>query len=935
MNITFQNQTNRTDSVPGYPDHAETRRITPGKDSRKAAGEAVNVSFSAADSNLNRFCVLGEEKAGRENGKSITELQQEASVTDVGISQDYMTLMSNTMSAEDYQKLSRDGFDFSSMDPEEAVTIVDKIKAELVRSGKQIAGYTDDIDMETLTAAVGSETLARALADRFQAADIPMTKENMDAAGRAWTMARDLKAPTEEVCQYMADNEMEPEIWNFYLAQNSGADCGASSHGAADQDKSYLADENIQKQIEQVLIQAGYEASEENRKSAEWLLERNLPLTEDSIRCLKNLQDAVVPVTEEDFAQAAADAIASGKDPIHASLAGKDQAGKTIYEKAVEVMDYYQTLDIETLDIGTLSARKQLEEIRLRMTAEINVKLLKSGFSIDTAPMEDLIKVLREAEKTIAGQYFPEDAGAVEKYENWNETNRIMQEIPELPAQLLGTVRIGVAGEEDGTVLSRFHEEGVALRQAYEKAGEQYETLMTVPRTDLGDSMQKAFGNVEELVRGLGLDAVEENYRAVRILGYNRMEITAENVERVRTADAQVQELVGKMTPAATLQMIRDGVNPLEQSFDQLNDYFENQPEDFQKQAESYSRYLYGLEQNNQISEQERDSYIGVYRLLHQIERRDGAAIGAVINEQAELQFANLLSAVRSGKFRHMDVRATDELSMLKEMVRKGEGRSISDQISQGFARAQLAQLRSVTETNSEAVAMLERGELPASAENLLAAQKFTANEVNPYKALKKKPGDLWEQIAEKSTFRAEYEESVSEMQEETEEIALTQASSSLDVRSMQLVHRQLSIMGSLSRQEEYFLPMEMGGDEALVHLTFESGGSEKGGIFIEVDYGQDAHLEAHLQVKNNQIEGFLLGKTSSEVTKLQETSDIFYNLINENASMDLEAAKLPVVNSRNIKMTRMSESNSREDTNSPDNGMLYRVAKLFLQAIR
>ena len=48
------------------------------------------------------------------------------------------------------------------------------------------------------------------------------------------------------------------------------------------------------------------------------------------------------------------------------------------------------------------------------MTAEVNVKLLKSGFSIDTAPMEELIEALKRAEYELAGQYFPRDSMAVE-----------------------------------------------------------------------------------------------------------------------------------------------------------------------------------------------------------------------------------------------------------------------------------------------------------------------------------------------------------------------------------------------------------------------------------------------------------------------------------------------------------------------------------------
>ena len=65
---------------------------------------------------------------------------------------------------------------------------------------------------------------------------------------------------------------------------------------------------------------------------------------------------------------------------------------------------------------------------------------------------------------------------------------------------------------------------------------------------------------------------------AVRILAYNRMEITAENIERVKEADKQVTAVIEKLTPKNVLQMIRDGVNPLEKTFWELESYFAENP---------------------------------------------------------------------------------------------------------------------------------------------------------------------------------------------------------------------------------------------------------------------------------------------------------------------------------------------------------------------
>lgn len=961
MNITFQNQSGRCDSAnTNYTDRTESGKTCRAQEkTRHREPGGVNVSFSAGEGGLDVFGVMGDERQGRNKTRTLAELQQEASYTDVGISQDYMTVMSHTMSEEDFQELSEEGFHFASLDPETAVTIVDKIKAELVRSGKQIAGYTDDLDLDTLAAAVGSDALARAMADSLGQADIPLTEENIAAVGKAWDMAAELSTPTEYTYQYMVDNEMEPEIWNFYLAKNSGADNAVQNSGMAQTDLDFLADEKIQKQIDRVLEQAGYETDGENRQSARWLLEKRLPLTAESIGRLKRLQAAAVPVTEESFASAAARAIAEGKEPVYADLSQKGGASDNLYERAVGALEYY-TAQYEAQGTfageyaeaqewlhaqGDLTARKQLEEIRLRMTAEVNVKLLKSGFAIDTAPMEQLIEALRRAEKEVADSYFPGDTQAVSKYESWNQTDRVMKELPTLPAKLLGTVRIE---GENATVLEHFHAEGMELRLTYERAGESYEALMTVPRTDLGDSMDKAFGNVEELAGELGLEASEEVNRAVRILGYNRMEITEENVNRVLEADAQVHGLMEKMTPAATLKMIRDGINPLEQSIAELNHYFDSLPESYQEAAESYSRYLYGLEQSHQITQEERETYIGVYRLLHQIGKKDGAAIGAVVNTRAQLQFSNLLSAVRSDRFRHMDVRATDETGLLRELVKEGKELSVSEQINRSYNRDSLDRMRRLTEVDANAVAMLERGAVPANAGNLMAADELTRNFNNPFKTLREKAQklrgeteqietgvNLWELLSDKTAFQESYKELVTNLQTATEELTLDYAQESLDVRALQLVHRQLGIMGGLVRGEEYVLSMYVGEEPAAVHLTLERGGAEKGGIAIAVDVGENIHIEACLQVKNHRVEGFLLGKSPEEVRKLQETSDIFYSLINENASLELEAAKLPVVSRGNINMTRTSENNSQGEDISPDNGTLYHVAKLFLQAIR
>lgn len=935
MKITFQNQKT-----------IETEHLNPAR--RESVRDKTPVdrrsAVSAVYNNGNRSVGVDAGK-----GKSVLQLQQEAAGVDVGIQQDYMTLMSNTMSEEDYARLQEEGFDFGSMDPEETVTIVDKIKAELVRSGKRIAGYTDDIDMETLAAALGSQALAQTVAESFREADLPLTEENISAVAQAWTMANQLEAPEQGSIRYLLDNGLDNEIWNLYMAQNSGAAAGGTEAPAyyAEDIKGYYtrtggnaADGELAVQIDDIIARSGRQPDEESRQDAAWLLDNGLPLTEKNLEQLKQLKELEFPVTMEAFAKAAAMAVEQGKSPLRAELSGESVG---LYEKAARWDEYYHSEQAWEACEGNLTARRQLEEIRLHMTAEANVKLLKSGFSIDTAPMEKLISALRQAEKELAEQYFPQESDAVGRYREYKAAETAVRELPGLPAGVIGSFAEGQSIE----TLGDFHTEGKALQYTYKKAGESYETLMTAPRRDLGDSIKKAFANVDDILGDLGQGLTEENRRAVRILGYNRMEMNLENLEKVKEADRQVQTVVEKLTPAATLKMIRDGVNPLEKSFGELEEYFAGLPEEYQSTAESYSRFLYGLERNHEITDAERESYIGIYRLVRQIEKTDGAAVGTLVNAQAEVHFANLLSAVRTGKAKSLDAKVGDELGTVSEIIRSGE--SIPAQISRAFTemaetvltdasynetaeaeynREQLAQYRSaLASADAECAAMLQRGELPAGADNLIAAMALLEDEENLFDgntADENPTTELWQQLDRPEEFEESYAEALADTQAAVEEATFGSADSSLDVRHMQLCHKQLTIAGRLAQKQEFFLPLEIDGKMTRVHLCFEHNSYGSSQVEIAVRSGGQAGLSAELGFKDGKLDG-ILKNNGQEVMKTERIADIFRQ----------EAGESWIVGNVSVVTTDVRAAAGGGMDAGTENRELYRVAKVFLHAVQ
>ena len=952
MKITFQNQTvNETDN---RTESTRTDKNTWGKNKTQRSKKSENENiFGAVYESGQMAMPVGAEENNK--GKSLIELQQDAANTNVALQQDYMTLLSHTMSQEDYAKACEDGFDPRELDQDTAVTIVDKIKAELVRSGQNIAGYTDDIDLDTLAAAVGSDTLAQSIEEQFRAADIPLTPENVEELKTAWDLASSLQQPQDGEIGYLVDNELEPEIWNLYVAENSGAKVQQNT-----------VPQELQDQMDKVITDAGLPLNDENRQKARWLVGAGLPLTTDTLQQLAELDTIAYPVSEDTFAQAAASAVAEGKSPVHANLGQQEN----IYEKAAGmVQEWFSDAKWDTT-AENLAARKQLEEIRLRMTAEVNVKLLQSDFSIDTAPMEQLIEALRKAEAEVADKYFPGETDAVAKYETYTQTVQVTNELPGLPVSVLGPYSLEQKASQE--TVAEFHSQGKALQTAYTEANERYETLMTAPRRDLGDSIRKAFSNVDDILTDMSLDKTPENQRAVRILAYNRMELTSENMEKVKEADRQVTAVVEKLTPKNVLQMIRDGVNPLEKTFEELESYFAENPQSYEEETEEYSRFLYQLEQKKDITESERKAYIGIYRMVHQIEREDGAAVGAVVNTGAELQFSTLLAAARSRRTSHMDWKVSDDTGLTQE-VRFSEN-NISEQISVGMAKEILAevsedtesrnayyqecmqQMREAADTEPEAAQLLQKGEVNTSASNLLAAQvlledpaelfgdlqryreKYNKEKEMPLATAGEEPAgaeasELWEQL-DQQNFAEDYRAMLQDAVEETETNSIEQAENHLDVKQLQLIHKQLHLAEKLQDKQEYFLPMYLGDRLAGVHLTMQQGSGEAQTVDIRVDAGEE-QLEAHLQVTGERVEGYLVGNTPEEVTKLEKTSDIFLEWIQTDTSADWKAEKLPIVSSRD--MTRMAAGeiqNADTIESRADAGQLYRLAKGFLQAV-
>lgn len=947
--------------------------------SKKAAVVGSSNSVDMSDTIYAR--PQAKNEAGNNDGTDMAEnLLNDMNQTSENRRND-MIVTASTTTSDDYKAAKDDGYDV-------IVTETDKIKAVLAKAGVDISIYGDDLSREQLTDITGSQTEAAMLVNQMKAYDIPATDDNIKAGTDAIDRAKSLTNISNETKAYLVRNNMNPTISNVYKAtysssqvQNYKQKVGITDNvkqlyddnqygdkGAGSQGK--ISDElfeELKPQLKQILDDAHIDSSDENLNQCRWLIDEDIAVTPDNV-LLANQIDGITAAGEnvgsDFYARAVTEALAMGKKATDATMS-QDGLTFDMAKKACDVLGEATADDIVTLESDNIpvtienlskliaargkdsaasqgsankavdnqitdsrearlvTAQRKLEEARLSMTAEANLSLIKKGVSIDTEPIERVVELLKQQENKYYGALFGESSveASDDRVRMYNNVCDIFNQMKQQPAYVL------TLESADDTVYE-LYTAGKAMKQSLEAAVSGYETLMTSPRADMGDSISKAFQNVDDILKELQIDTSESNRRAVRILAYNSTDITEDNIKQIKSVDEQVQRALNDMTPAVTIEMIKRGISPLDMSMSDISDTARQiKSENPDERDEKFSEFLWKLEKNNEISEEERNSYIGIYRLISQVEQSDGAVIGSLVNQGADITMKNLLTAVRVRGKSAMDYKVDDTfagvdsvsrgikidsqiesayhtnclrdvldtlspekmefvkydswLDMTPEQLRQAVYEADEDNaLSEQYATEQLRQFNQAVSVPENVYAFLEKYDVKTTAVNLMAASRLMKN---PSEAVR----NLWER-GESATARALLDETLrrfSDSVKNPKELAQAQETladtaehvmdsmiiedrhtGSIDIRQMKLLCSQLRIASNMSRQENYIVPIETADGVTGMKLRIVRGEDKKGLVDIFLEDKKCGRVAAYFEAKENSVSAMIV--TDDEQTK-------------------------------------------------------------------
>ena len=918
-----------------------------GIDKTSAGRNHLNIHASRIDQNA--FLVTKSEPStySVEGLKSFDEIKAKASMKNVSLENNAFAVMATSMSADDVAKMADEGFSPSEMTDSETVTVLDKIKATLVKSGVNIDGFTDDLSKEQIEQIAGSSAYANAIEAALKETALPATIENVTEISEVLNVSGELTIPSDDAKKYMINNCPEPTVNNFYIANHSSsADTSANRASYYMDETGYVgknptdADiESLSPQIEKIISDAGLSVNEQTINEAKWLINKDIPLTKENLTNLENLESVSFPLDTETVALSAASALAEGKNAKDGLLSDPE----SIHIKAAKF--------VESLNFDDVAKRRILEETRLILTLEASVSLLKKGINLDTKDLEKLVDDLKQAEKESYAPFLMDnDEVDIKKYDDeltlkldvFKQTVIAIEHVKTAPLSVVGDV----AFSEKTPTLNEVAELSNKAKSEFSKAERSYETMMTMPRYDMGDSIKKAFRNVDDILEDLEIEATRLNEKAVRILGYSGMEITEANIEKAVKAEVAVENVITHMTPARTLKMIRDGFNPLDTDIYELSNELLSEDEDTGNTK--YTEFLYKLEKSSEITESEKSAFIGLYRLFRKIEKSDGKLVGDVIKADAKLTLSNIISASRSDRQVGTDIKIDDSFGALEKLITHGE--SITDQILQGFktkelnkqyAKEEADEIRNIITKEEAIVRALENADSPKSPINMAAANMLLNSRGTIFKGLLKgldeEEKDVFDkeisELADSFDDEDSVKNAINSFTEKTQEIIKNKAQIAdkyIDVKSLKLLNKQLSIINKMADSRTYEVPVIINGSYTSINLKIVNDTENAGKVKAYFETEETGRVSAEFDLRDGKVSGIITTENSFFEGVIKEREDSFKE---EFKGAGVEISSMYYVNKRGISVK--GNYTDENDVSTPATKQLYSVAKAIIKAVQ
>lgn len=836
------------------------------------------------------------------------------------------------LSGADAVKIDEDGFNLTDATDDDMVNIVEKIKIELAMHSDDYVSYGTSVSRDKIESVAGNAGAANRIEQKMSGADIAVNDDSIREVSNAVDMAQNLKPLSEDTKAYMVANNIVSTIAGIYQAQSatvSGYGMGAATDEA-------ISDEDFEKLrqgIEKIINDAGLEVNEGNINNARMFIDKQIPVTTDNLSYKAKLDSLDIEETVNDT-DAVLDKIFEymklGKRAEDTDITGSDMddiitAFNTLenatYEDVANVLskgnvftiaslkleldarvfnpDYSNvqemTVDKEAVDKkagdkeNIDEAYDTFIETRVLMSTGAAAYLVNNNISVLTTPMEELNDIIKDYEKSSYAYGM--------SYEEVLDIRKMFDQTMRNPARVFSMM--------------------------YEKAADTYEAVGTQVRADLGDSLKKAVDrSVDDIIDELGLEGTKNDRRAINVLAANGMEITPDNIEKIKTVNAVIDNLVKNMKPETVFNMIKDGINPMKADIYDVNEYLTNMNQNATKDnEEKFSKFLYKLDRTDGITKEQRKQFIGIYQMMNIFTKDAGVAAGALVKQGTEVTMSNLISAYNSRKHYDMDVTIDDNTGLAQvrgtanyymalfstngalitpntlKNVDNNTGigsqsvENFLDQIEEYYDAREEARYYeeyidvqvAAAEADANILREIRKSDMDVNTGNIQAVKEFMESGQFPYikgkKTLKDYAENSIEKIGHKEKLSLMYDEMKDEVEGELQEAV--SRSGDLDTQidinyeeflDLRLKDRTIGYIKNLAAKHDYRIPYATdNGDVGMIRLTLVQDSDNAGRISVNMSNSLLGNVSLEAKTDANSMK--ILVVTDKELTS--EASDL------------------------------------------------------------
>ncbi|WP_341875922.1 DUF6240 domain-containing protein [Defluviitalea saccharophila] len=640
----------------------------------------------------------------------------------------------NTMTREEVKELLESPYDIEKIS-------IDVVTRFLSKSGRTKQKISDkEIEEELKNYIDHEEKNIKKAVKALLENDLPVTKKNIDSLILVQEKIETVKTMDDKAIAQFIKRDLPATLNNVYASVfSSGKEEPSTKSKSPYQDVGMHFEpvdfEVTKEEIISLLKAQQIPTEEEYIEAAEILIKNHIEVDKEKVQAIVTLKRQISRINEEDLLDQSAQLLKENKNPgkielidhqyrpvekplTHEEMKQLLQDIKEIDdedikklikrnmpinlknlrgEKGSEIKDEVK-LEKESIEQNPsfITAKRQLEEIRLKMTLEAAVKL-NQKIQIDTAPLKEVVEELKALEKEYYGDCLKK-AGAEPSKENIEQLEALYKKIEgikELDERVLPKViKKEINFIIDDLYKEQLKEEIIEPFKA-ETAVSAYEEMHTKPEQRFGDTIRKIENQIETLLKDQEIEPTKENIRCARILIQNAIDVTEENILHLKLLDEKVNYVGANLHPTIAAEMIKEGFRPDQIPIDEVIDYIKDFEEILGSDVrDKLNEFILQMDEDKALTQEEREGMIGIYRMLHTIEKSNGKVIGWLMKNNMSLTLNNLMEGAKylartGGRRQDMDVSIDDKFGVIEEL--NFPEKSIKAQLEKAFGGKEIS----------------------------------------------------------------------------------------------------------------------------------------------------------------------------------------------------------------------------------------------------